>query len=249
MNLSCSTLQNKRDYQEDRFFVDHLDENNSIFGVFDGHGGSAAADYASTRAAIIFRDLLLENDFAGPAILGAVIQKLNSELLPYESGTTASLVHINTKHKFADVAIIGDSPVIIKNDKDEIWIGPEHNVRSNKLEANEAVLKGGVIIQGYLYDSYARDYGGLQMSRTLGDKYFSNVLNRNAEVFRIPLNKNSWVLCGTDGILDPGHINNTTLTNDIVELITIPSVVAEDIIQVAINAGSFDNATAILARL
>lgn len=250
MKMTVDTKQNRRLHQEDRFFIDHLDSSNVFFGVFDGHGGEIAAEYAAANCSRIFRELLLGSNFAGLDILSEVIHILNFDLRHSYTGTTASIVHLNEKQKFANVAVIGDSPVIIKDADGKIWVAPEHNVRSNAAEAAAATAsEDGIIVDGYLFDARNLDGGGLQMSRALGDRELDVVLNREPEVFRISLAKNSWVLCGTDGILDPGHKNTDQLVNNLANLIDVNSVTADDVIQAAISAGSDDNATAILIRL
>jgi serine/threonine protein phosphatase PrpC len=173
-----------------------------------------------------------------------VINRLDKKTQNHYCGSTASLVLIDKDQKFAYVAILGDSPVIIKDAEENIWIAPEHNVRSNKAEADAAIKDGKAFISdGYLFDrSKGRDSTGLQMSRALGDRSLDNILNRTPEVFEIELNKNSWILCASDGLTDPGH-SSSNFDNIIAKIST---ATARSLTK---EAGIYDNATAILVKL
>lgn len=43
--IGCASLIGQRKENEDRFQVSQLNENTLYFAVFDGHGGSEAADF------------------------------------------------------------------------------------------------------------------------------------------------------------------------------------------------------------
>jgi serine/threonine protein phosphatase PrpC len=245
MNITTATEKNNRPYQEDNFFV-HEVNSTILLGVFDGHGGEDVSEFCALYSPQIFDKLKKEPE---STILKRIIRKLNTltSFPARVSGSTASLVFINSSHTIAHVAILGDSPVIIRDANNNIWIAPEHNVRSNPAEAKKAVTKyPGFIMQGYLGDSRKPWYGGLQMSRALGDADFNSILNRNPEVFQIPINENSWILCGSDGIFDAGHIDSDLLIHNMIELIDNPDTTADIIIQ---NTPKDDNATAILVRM
>jgi serine/threonine protein phosphatase PrpC len=53
--FEISQDQNAREYMEDRFIAD---QNIQLFGVFDGHGGQATAQYLATNFANIFEPIL-----------------------------------------------------------------------------------------------------------------------------------------------------------------------------------------------
>lgn len=241
MNITTHTEQKSRPYQEDRFFVKELPSGETILGVFDGHGGHWVADYAAKFTPYFFRSLLKSNSYY--STMFKVIERLNNKTNHFYSGSTVSLVLIDKDKTNAYVAILGDSPVIIKDGNENIWIAPEHNVRSNKIEASKAIASDDAYIaNGYLFDRYkGMNSGGLQMSRALGDKELNNILNRVPEVFVIPLNENSWILCGSDGLTDPAH--GSFDINSLIE--DIPNETAQSLVQ---GAAHHDNVTAILVK-
>ena len=56
-------------------------------------------------------------------------------------------------------------------------------------------------MEGYLEDPKVPNEG-LQMSRALGDRNLARILNREPEIFSIPLGPSSLVLLATDGVLN-----------------------------------------------
>jgi serine/threonine protein phosphatase PrpC len=244
MNITAHSEQKSRPYQEDRFFVKEISSGETVLGVFDGHGGDWVSEYCAKHTPYIFRALLKNKQNSYPEILGKVINRLHEKTKDFYSGSTASLVLIAPDQKFACVAILGDSPVIIKDANENVWVAPEHNVRSNQKEAELATKDGNAFISnGYLFDrSKGMNSDGLQMSRALGDRSLNNVLNRIPEIFGIELNENSWILCGSDGLSDPGHTSFDV--NDLVK--KIPTASAETLTK---EAGIYDNATAILVKI
>jgi serine/threonine protein phosphatase PrpC len=147
-----------------------------------------------------------------------------------------------------DVAVLGDSPVLVSRPDGSIWVSPEHNIRTNEAEADAAIQRGGHISGGYLFASY-RPEVGLQMSRALGDAHLDRVLSREPEVFSHVLGKDSWVLVCSDGAVDPGHGAAQANIDTIVRMIEDEDADAQDIVDRALAVPTRDNVTAILVRL
>jgi serine/threonine protein phosphatase PrpC len=119
-------------------------------------------------------------------------------------------------------------------------------VRSNPIEAEAAKAKGGIIANGYLYSGISR--GGLQMSRALGDKHLASVLSRTPDLFTVPFDaKTGWILVASDGLFDPSHELQPHESN-IIDLIDQGGS-AVDLVEHAVKVPTYDNATAILARV
>jgi serine/threonine protein phosphatase PrpC len=163
------------------------------------------------------------------------------------AGSTASLVFIPKDESRVDVAVLGDSPVLVSRPDGSIWVSPEHNIRTNEAEADAAIKRGGFVHSGYLFASYDGD--GLQMSRALGDYELDRVLSREPEVFSHVLGKDSWVLVCSDGAVDPGHGAAQANIDTIVRMIEDEDADAQDIVDRALAAKTGDNVTAILVRL
>jgi len=134
--------------------------------------------------------------------------------------------------------------VIVQTVNGGLWIAPEHNVRSNKAEADAAIARGGLIGGGYLMASYIGS--GLQMSRAFGDASLSSVLNREPEIFTLNLDKYSWVLVATDGAFDPAHTSDAG-SKAVLDLVQYGKD-AQSIVDRALAVPTRDNVTAILWR-
>jgi serine/threonine protein phosphatase PrpC len=131
--------------------------------------------------------------------LTTTVEALNVITKYNRSGSTLSLVYVSEDRRRAFVAVLGDSPVIIKGRNDRICTSPTHNIRANPKELKAAFKKGAVYYRGYIFDPSDRTEG-LQMSRSLGDRQLNKVLNRQPEVYSVALGKRSFVMVATDGV-------------------------------------------------
>ena len=165
------------------------------------------------------------------------------------AGTTASIVFIPSSLDRAFVGVLGDSPVIIKNDKGEIWKSPEHNIRSNPVEVSLAKARGAVILNGYMFGHKDKSLNppGIQLSRGLGDVALDDVLSRTPEIFEHKLGKNSFVLVASDGLIDPNHTSDES-AYAIVDLIE-KGASAGNLVKYALDKKTEDNVTAVLVRI
>jgi serine/threonine protein phosphatase PrpC len=246
MDVTQFSAQNNRSYQEDRSFFTKTNKDQLLLGVFDGHGGSWVSEIAVESTPAIFRATRKTIKQDPEATLNHIYSKLVKATTGHHSGSTASIVWL--KDNVAHVAVLGDSPVVIKDANGEIWKSPEHNVRTNLAEAQAAEARDGKIsANGYLFDRWRIDGPGLQMSRALGDKELDRVLNREPEIFHIPVNKDSWILVCSDGLLDPSHIADDTLPI-VVDFID-HGADAEELVLAMANIQRDDNSTAVLVRL
>jgi serine/threonine protein phosphatase PrpC len=238
MKISKATARGARSYQEDRYFV-FPTVIGTYLGVFDGHGGDECAAYCVKAMRII----LTHEPASG---LQDAVAKLSRETRTMRAGSTASLVFIPKDESRVDVAVLGDSPVLVSRPDGSIWVSPEHNVRTNEAEADAAIKRGGFLAQGYLFADYSGD--GLQMSRALGDAHLDKVLSREPEVFSLALYKGKFVLMCSDGAVDPSHAAAKASIDSIVALVEAGGD-AQEIVERALAAKTGDNVTAILVRL
>lgn len=213
--------------------------------VFDGHGGAECSHYASERYPVLFVDEIGEEGATPRSALEKSIQKLNIETQHMEPGSTMSAVFIPANGDVATCAVLGDSPIIIKDADGKINIGPDHNVRTNYVELEAARARGGFVEGGYLFQSYSGM--GLQMARALGDSHLNKVLSRLPEIYEVRLNASSFVLVASDGAFDPGHYEFKKAADAVVELIE-KGADAKAIVDRAIKIPTGDNVTAIIAR-
>jgi serine/threonine protein phosphatase PrpC len=242
---SAASEKGLRPYQEDTSVVYWVPDEGYLLAVFDGHGGGKVSKLCADRLVAIWhevRNKLLVVNFE--ALMLGVFAKLNSETESYGAGSTASIVFIPASGEEVIVGILGDSPVLVQKADGELWLSPEHNIRSNAAEAMKAERRGGFISNGYLFAHFSG--GGLQMSRALGDRNLASVLLREPEIFRIPLGETSFVLVASDGVFDPGHASNPSQA--IADKIK-NGADAKDLVDAALAVPTHDNATAVLVRI
>jgi serine/threonine protein phosphatase PrpC len=234
-----------RRYQEDRHVVYWIPEEGYLLAVFDGHGGAECAEYCSKRLIALYHEVrngLLVPNFE--TILRVMFRVLNKETQHMGSGCAASIAIIKADGSEVVVGVLGDAPVLVKQTDGGLWLAPEHNVRSNPAEVEAAKQRGGFVSGGYLFMTYSG--GGLQMSRALGDVNLDKVLNREPDIFRLPIGAGDFVLVASDGLFDPSHA--TKPANQIAEAIKAGAN-AEHLAHDAVNTPTEDNVTAILVKL
>lgn len=244
--ISLATHKGSRGYQEDRNIINQT-ENGILLAVFDGHGGDEVSDFCEKNILRAFNDVADNNDMPTiPLKIKGIFDFLARLTNDMRAGSTASIVFIPSTMDRAFVGVLGDSPVIIKNKDNEYWIAPEHNVRSNPKEVEEAKKRGGFIHDGYLFGSQPFG-GGLQMSRALGDASLSDVLNREPEVFEQTLGAGSFVLVGSDGLLDPSHKSGSAASAITTKIESGEE--APTLVKWAVSVPTNDNVTALLVRI
>lgn len=244
-SISSDTHKGRRDYQEDRLFTLTAQEG-TLLAVLDGHGGDEVSHLASEQLPVIFADEIGAEGASAHTALTNSIHKLNILTQHYEAGSTISLVFVPAKGDTVTVAIMGDSPVIIKDAEGKINISPDHNVRTNYIEAEAAKTRGGFVEGGYLFQSY--DGMGLQMARALGDSHLNKVLSRYPEVYTVKINKDSFIIAASDGCFDPGHYEFKKAAQIIVELVESGQEAKELVHRAAVDYPTGDNVTAIVVR-
>jgi serine/threonine protein phosphatase PrpC len=228
MNVTYHQIQGPRQYQEDRILVQY-GHHATIVAVFDGHGGSEAADIARNT------------HFSVDDNLAFIFHQLNMATQHLISGTTASIVKIQNNK--AEVGILGDSPVVIKDVNGKIITSPQHNVRINQQEADSVIAKGGIIYDGYAYSQSTGS--GLQMSRTLGDVYLNAILSRQPEIYDVELGPESYILVASDGLFDPSH-GNSGIPVNVFNLLNDKNITAKSLVDSVIPQ---DNVSAILVKM
>lgn len=154
----------------------------SVFGLFDGHNGSAAAIYAkehllSNVLSAIPSDLNRDDWVAAlPRALVAGFVKTDKDFLEkgQASGTTVTFVIIEGWS--VTVASVGDSRCIFESAEGDIFcLSADHRLESNEEERERVTACGGEV--GRLNTGGGTEIGplrcwpgGLCLSRSLGDR-------------------------------------------------------------------------------
>jgi serine/threonine protein phosphatase PrpC len=241
---TTATHKGARPYQEDRLFTAGCPEG-FLIAIFDGHGGDEVSHFASEELPGIFADEITEPKATPRTALRKSIKKLVGMTRDHSAGSTLSLVYIPYKGRTVTCAVMGDSPIIIKDNKGKIHVGPEHNVRTNEAEKKAAEERGGFVMGGYLCQSF--DGGGLQMARALGNRHLDRVLSRKPDIYTVQVNKNSFVIVASDGVFDPGHYEFEEAAKAVVALVE-SGAEAQELVDRAVAVPTHDTATAVVVR-
>jgi serine/threonine protein phosphatase PrpC len=245
MPFSCFSAQGDRPEQQDRFVARELPGGALFFAVMDGHGGAQTADLLARDAAAVFETALAER--RDPVLaLRETVRRLTDITAPENAGSTLSMVYIPAHAERAYAAVLGDSPVLIKDPKGVPRISPLHNARSNPQECESAVARGARYVEGYLEDPEVPGHG-LQLSRALGDRALTRILNRDPEVYSVPLGKPSWVLLATDGVLDSFEEDLEEQLRRLADEVESGRD-AQAVAEAAVRRGTGDNVTVIVWR-
>lgn len=254
--ISSATEKGAKYYQEDRFIVirhDTQEVKGWLLGVMDGHGGAEVAEFCEKNIENFFKTLL-PKPLMITDVLRELIHMLNEKLKHTNSGSTVSLVYIHEANSRGDaakafVAILGDSPVMIKARNGNLVMSMEHNARNNLAEREAAIQRGAVYSGGYIWDDPQSDMrSGLQLTRALGDSALGKFLNREPEVYFVDLGLESFVAVMSDGVVDPAHGNHKDhkdIPNHLASIISNGGT-AVDLVNDALKRQTGDNVTVVL---
>ncbi len=252
--ITHASEQGPRPCQEDRLAVHHVSpapsapEGGWLLAVMDGHGGYETAELIQKHLPSCFDNRL------APIIgedMDKVMIRTTAELhhLTKEerSGSSLSMVFVPGNGRQAYTAVLGDSPIIIKDASGRIYTGPDHNVRTNEEERKIAVSRGAVYDGSYIFVQTIRGSHGLQLSRALGDRHLDEILTRSPATAEIPLNGNSFICVATDGLSDPGHFGSARETENIIRLLE-QGADARTLVDWRLANFAADNVTAVVLR-
>jgi integrin-linked kinase-associated serine/threonine phosphatase 2C len=232
----------------------------AYYGVYDGHGGTYAADMTA--------DLLHRNIITDPAFTtgnieeaikkgfdktdGTILQKAEKEKWPHGTTVVVGLIIDNTLY----IANAGDSEAVLAQEEDgkgltAVLLTEKHkpNAPEEKKRIEEA---GGQVVFG-------RVLGSLAVSRALGDMDFKHPYNRAEGHFvsgdpyiqKLELTpKNPFLVIACDGLWDK------VTYEEAVEFISKakaegkdPTETSQLLAKHSLDLGSFDNVTIIVVYL
>ncbi len=136
-------------------------------GIYDGHGGKAAADYAARRLHRVFQKQL--GTARTPQQAFTETYELVSSEMRLE-GVGATAVNFLIGNNQIITANVGDARAIVIGEKDVRQLTVDHRL-DNPEERQRVERMGGQILYPYVY----RGNQGLMPTRSLGDEYFRPV--------------------------------------------------------------------------
>ncbi|RXN14408.1 phosphatase 1L [Labeo rohita] len=254
------SIQGRRDHMEDRFDIltDALNKSHpTIFGIFDGHGGETAAEYAKSHLPVMLRQQLQryekqkENSaLTRQSILRQQILNMDKEILEKlsasydEAGTTCLVALLSEKE--LTVANVGDSRAVLC-DKDGNAVPLSHDHKPYQLKERKRIKKAGGFIS---FNGSWRVQGVLAMSRSLGDYPLKNlnVLIPDPDVLTFDLDKlePQFMILASDGLWDA--FSNEEAVHFIKERLDEPHFGAKSIVLQSFYRGCPDNITVMVVK-
>ncbi|KAJ8904814.1 hypothetical protein NDN08_001329 [Rhodosorus marinus] len=202
--FSVSQQGTRRENLED---VCYADKANGYYSVFDGHGGSRAAEYASRK---LHEKIVLDRKSMREAFL-----ETDSDFAKCEEfcshgssscGTTALCVHISGKK--LTVAHVGDSRALLVTPTRLETLTTDH-IATTATEAERIQRAGGYVLN-------KRVSGCVAVSRAIGDIRYKQFIVAEPEIVNLEVDEeNSFLVLGTDGLW--GVVSDTEIRRKLVE--------------------------------
>ena len=248
----AAAAMGRRPYMEDRHcaVAGVGDEASAaLYAVFDGHGGSAAAEHAAARLADA---LAAEPAFPGQpetaltrafeAVDAGFLRTARAARPPLDDGTTAVAALVLWGRRLV-VANAGDSRALLvhRSGRAEA-LSDDHKPNRPDEAARIRALGGTVVFHGVW-----RVGGVLAVSRALGDSALKPFVTARPDVRSWALGPNDrYLVLATDGIFD---VLANREVGEIVTAATGAQAAAEALVEQALLRGSLDNATAMVVDL
>lgn len=247
--LSCgySSFRGKRASMEDFYDVKMSTINGRtvcLFGIFDGHGGSRAAEYLKDH---LFENLMKHPEFMTNTKLAISetykqtdIDFLNAERDTYrDDGSTASTAVLVGNHLY--VANVGDSRTVISKSGKAIPLSDDH--KPNRSDERKRIESAGGVV---MWAGTWRVGGVLAMSRAFGNRMLKQFVVAEPEIQDQVIDQEFELLVlASDGLWD-------VVTNeDAISLAQTeeePEAAARKLTETAFTRGSADNITCIVVR-
>ncbi|RWR78610.1 putative protein phosphatase 2C 11 [Cinnamomum micranthum f. kanehirae] len=246
ISYGYSSYKGKRASMED-FYETRISEVDgqlvAFFGVYDGHGGSRAAEYVKNN---LFKNLSSHPDFiknTKSAIVEAFKQTdtdyLNEEKgKQRDAGSTASTAVLLGDRLL--VANVGDSRVVACRAGSAIPLSIDHKPdRSDERQRIERA--GGFIIWAGTW----RVGGVLAVSRAFGDKLLKRFVVAEPEIQEEEISGVDFLIIASDGLW---NVVSNKEAVDIVHAISDAETSAKKLTEEAYARGSSDNITCVVVQ-
>ncbi|KAK8955670.1 putative protein phosphatase 2C 52 [Platanthera guangdongensis] len=247
--LTCgySSFRGKRSSMEDFYDIRNCTVDGqtvNLFGIFDGHGGSRAAEY--------LKEHLLENLINHPEFISdtrkaicETYKKTDSDFLDSErntyrdDGSTASTAVLVGKHLF--VANVGDSRAVISKAGKAVPLSDDH--KPNRSDERKRIEDAGGVV---MWAGTWRVGGVLAMSRAFGNRLLKQYVVAEPEIQEDEVGEDmELMVLASDGLWDVVE-NEDAITLARTE--EEPEAAARKLTETAFSRGSADNITCIVVR-
>lgn len=198
---------NQKNYDLSRAGQQRLPFTYCLFGIFDGHGGSAAAQLAATYFEKNF-SLPLRLPTSSKKYFETIFEQTNKSILPSTtSGTTAVIAYIAHDEKIQDtlyIAWTGDSRAVLGRPNNTLLYETKDHKPDDSEERKLIEAKPGCFVTPKTKPSPARVNGVLGISRALGDRDLNKCISAEPAIVSVPLDPrhHRLLILACDGIWD-----------------------------------------------
>lgn len=209
-----------------------------LFGLFDGHGGREAAEFASEHLPHAISERLKSTQRPEDAYIAA-FKQLQMDMKPWcvYVGTTSVIAII--EGTTLTVANVGDSRCVLYRDGKAVRLSVDH--KPDLPEETQYIQSKG----GFVRDS--RVGGMLAVSRALGDGFLGDAVNPTPSIRRVELNEfDTFMILACDGIWD---VMTDQQACQVVAAEIDPLVAAKKLMDMAYELNSLDNISVIVVFL
>ncbi|KAK0597572.1 hypothetical protein LWI29_026618 [Acer saccharum] len=255
---SFATCGRRETMEDTHFLIPHMcnEKDIHVFGIFDGHRGSAAAEF-SARAlpgflqnlgstisplnalleAFVRTDAMFRNELDSHRKSKRVIQK------DWHPGCTAVAALIVRNRLF--VANAGDCRVILCRGGHPYALSRDHV--ASCLEERERVVNAGGQVK-WQVDTWRVGPAALQVTRSIGDDDLKPAVTAEPEITETVLSsEDEFLVMASDGLWDV--VSNEEAVNIIRDTVKEPGMCSKRLATEAAERGSKDNITVIVIFL
>lgn len=234
--MYADQIQNKREYQEDRYLmIEDIVPGYDYFAVFDGHGGAAVSDLANSTLHKFVKIYLSENISPVTSLYKSFedLHNLINPQIGFGCGS-AAVVGLRDKQKNkVYIANSGDSRAIRKGG--DITIDHKPNLSK---EYNRIVQGGGGV---FFVDGVPRLNGDLALSRAFGDFRLNPVITWKPDIYT--LDYDGLLILASDGLWDVMNTNEVVNMFGRMEKTNDRKTICNQLFKEAVQRGSGDNIT------
>ncbi|KAK3152651.1 hypothetical protein QOZ80_2BG0161760 [Eleusine coracana subsp. coracana] len=247
--LRCgySSFRGKRATMEDFYDVKLTEIDGqavSLFGVFDGHGGSRAAEYLKEH---LFENLIKHPEFLTDTKLAIseTYQKTDTDFLESEcsafrdDGSTASTAVLVGDRLY--VANVGDSRAVISKAGKAVALSDDH--KPNRSDERKRIENAGGIV---IWAGTWRVGGVLAMSRAFGNRLLKPFVVAEPEIQEEQVDGDlECLVLASDGLWDVVENEEAVSLGKSEDM---PESAARKLTEIAYSRGSADNITCIVVQ-
>ncbi|CAI5485915.1 unnamed protein product [Closterium sp. Naga37s-1] len=259
ISIGSFATSGAREKMEDRHFIKTFTVASStiyMFGVFDGHRGYEAAEYCARNIPGSVMDKL--SDLSPPEALIesflATDKALELELSKQRKarpdsgkgwypGCTACVALVIGTDMY--IANAGDCRAVLKQSGEVKALSRDH-VASDPEERNRAEKAGGLV--QWRVNTWRVGIAGIEVTRSLGDHDMKLAVTAEPEITHHKLSEDDeFLVMASDGLWE--KLSNEEVAQYVLDTVKEPSMSSKRLVTEAVDRGSQDNVTAIVAYL